>query len=469
MNASQTHARAAEARPQGPGLIADEVARHIVGLRFDALPEEAVSAAKRLIVDTFAVAWAGSSAPGSEDVYQLFREQGGSPEATVWAYGGRLPAPAAAFLNSLFGAALDYDGINTVHADIIALPTALAVGEKVRASGRELITAFIIGSDLSCRLGAAMSGPHKGWFNTSIYGVFGAAAAAARLLGLDETATRNALGVALSQAAGTQQANIEQALTKRMQSAFATQSGVLAALLAQRGVTAPREVFEGKFGLYQLYQGGEPERILDGLGTSFEHVKTMLKKYPACACSHAAIEGMRELVEGNDLRPENVARIDATISPLMHRLVGAPFDPRDNPQVTAQFSLQYGLASMLLRRRLGIEEIQDAAVLDPAIRELTQRIHVHIDETNRGSRVPAEVKVATLRGGTLHKRVDVFPWSREAPFTEADFQAKVADCLSRGARPLLDEARVRLIERLMGLESAADVSALLGPLSAGAA
>lgn len=444
--------------------ISDRIARHVVGLSYDDLQPAAIAAAKQLILDTLAVAWAGSDAPKSREVLELFVKQGGAAESTVWTAGVKLPATSSAFLNSLFGASLDYDGINTVHADVVALPVALAVGQRERCSGKDFITAFVIGSDLACRLGGVMTGRHKGWFNTSIYGVFAAAAVTAKLLGLDALATRHALGIALSQAAGTQQANVEQALTKRMQSAFAAQAGIFAGLLAQKGITAPRETFEGKFGLYQLYQEGDPAKAIEGLGTRFLHEDTMLKKYPACACSHAAIEGMRELIEEYDLRPEDVSAIDATISPQMHRLVGAPFEPAENPQVTAQFSLQYGLASMLLRRRLGIEEIQDAAVLDPKVREVTSRIRIHIDEGNKGSRVPAEVKVTSKKHGVLGRRIDKFPWSWQAPYSPGEFEEKLDNCLSRGARPMDRRAQAALVELVRQIETVGDVNQLADAL-----
>ncbi|MGZ5225472.1 MAG: MmgE/PrpD family protein, partial [Burkholderiales bacterium] len=307
--------------------ISELIARHVASQQYEALPRSTVDAARKLMLDTLAVAWAGRDAPGAPEAHALMISDGGAAESTIWGYGGKLPASGAAFLNSLFGAALDYDAVNTVHADVCVLPAALAVAEREHASGKAFLNAYAVGSDLACRLGGAITGHHKGWFTTSIYGVFGAAAAAARLLELDERAIARAFGIALSQAAGTQQANIEQALTKRLQSAFAARAGVFSALLAARGVTAPREAFEGKFGLFQLYQEGNPLKVLDGLGIQFEQEKTNLKKYPTCACGHAALDAAFSLIREYDLKPDDVTAIEVTHSPLMHRLVGAPFDP----------------------------------------------------------------------------------------------------------------------------------------------
>ena len=287
--------------------ISQSIADHVVACGYAGLPASAVRAAKTLMLDTLAVAWGGSNAPGSGDVHGLLAEEGGRGDSSVWAYGGKLPATSATFLNSMFGGALDYDGVNTVHADIVALPAALAMAEREHASGKDFLAAYVIGSDLCSRFGASITGTHKGWFTTSIYGVFGAAATAAKLLRLDATATRHALGIALSQSAGTQQSNIEQALTKRIQGALAARAGVFSALLAGRGITAPREAIEGKFGLYALYQEGNPLKVLDGLGTHFEHENTAIKKYPCCACSHASLEAALHLVREYDLKPADVS------------------------------------------------------------------------------------------------------------------------------------------------------------------
>jgi len=437
--------------------VSQVIADHIVGFDADALPAAAVAAAKRLMLDTLAVAWAGADAPGARPVYEMVAGEGGSAHCTVWGYRGKLPAASAAFLNSMTAAALDYDAINTVHADMVALPAALALAERQKASGREFLAAYILGSDLCSRLGGSITGQHKGWFTTSIYGVFGAAAAAARLLRLDAATTAHALGIALSQSAGTQQSNIEQALTKRLQGAFSSRGGVFSALLAAKGITAPREAFEGKFGLYQLYQEGDPAKVLDGLGKRFQHEQTALKKYPCCACSHASLDAALGLIREHELQPDEVTAIEIVHSPMMHRLVGAPFDPRDNPQVTAQFSVQYAMASALLHRKLGIAEIQEAAVLDPRVKPITRRVKIVVDETNKGTRVPASVTLTTARG-TFTRTTTKFPWGAEAPPSDADLAAKADDCLGFGALALDPARRQLLVERVRGIENVADMA-----------
>ena len=455
MNDTAVLAKDVKANPRS---VSERIAQHVSTLRFDALPRTTVEVSKKLMLDTLAVAWAGRDAPGAPEAHALMTADGGKADSTIWGYGGKLPASSAAFLNSLFGAALDYDAVNTVHADVCVLPAALALAEREHASGEAFLTAYAVGCDLACRLGGAITGQHKGWFTTSIYGVFGATAAAASLLRLDESATAHAFGIALSQASGTQQANIEQALTKRLQSAFAARAGVFSALLAARGVTAPREAFEGKFGLFQLYQEGNPLKVFDGLGRHYEQEKTNLKKYPTCACGHAALDAAVSLIREHDLKAEDVTAMEVRHSPLMHRLVGAPFDPSSSPQVTAQFSVQYALACALLRRRVSIEDIQEAAVLDPAIRDFTRRIKVVVDETNKSSRAPATVSMETRRHGTLTRTAQHFPWGSEAPASAEDLAAKVDACFGYGSDALAADRRKALVERVRKVDAVDDMA-----------
>ena len=438
--------------------ISHSIAEHVTGCDYAKMPASAIRAAKTLMLDTLAVGWAGTTAPGAVEAHALLKEEGGRADSTLWGYGGRLPAAAATFVNAIAGGALDYDGVNTVHADIVSLPAALAVAEREHSSGKDFLAAYIIGTDLHSRFGGAITGTHKGWFTTSIYGAFGAAAAAAKLFKLDTDATRHALGIALSQSAGTQQSNIEQALTKRLQGAFAARAGVFSAQLAQRGITSPREAIEGKFGLFSLYQEGNPLKILDGLGQRFEHENTAIKKYPCCACSHASLEAALGLIREHDLKPADVTGIEVFHSTFMHRLVGAPFNPGDNPQVSAQFSVQYAMACALLRRRMSVADLEDKAIFDPAIKAITGKVRVTVDEKLTSSRAPASVSITTTKHGTLSRTTEKFPWSPDDPPTAAALKEKTDACFAAGVAPLDAERRARLAERIENIERVTDMS-----------
>jgi len=453
-----------DAQAAVPVEITDVLARHIAGLQYAAIPAAAIAAAKRFMLDTLAVGWAGTAAPGCPEAHALLQEEGGRADATAWSYGGRLPAMSAAFINSMSGAALDFDSLgrdSPAHVNVVVLPAALALAEREHRSGRDFLAALVAGCDLQLRFSGsceARGEPHKGWFYTSVHGVFGSAAAAASLLKLDAAATRHALGIAYSQAAGTQQANIEPSLTKRMQSAFAARAGVFAALLAARGISAPRAVIEGQCGLYRMYQDGDVARLLGGLGSTYENGNLSIKKYPSCGCNHTALEGALQLARQYDLKPDDIESMEVEISPFMARLVGGPFDPSGDAQVAAQFNIGYSIACAIIHRRFGLAELEENIVRDPAIRKLVDKVRVVIDPANTGKRGPMDLRIQTRTHGRVECRVVHVPGTDEAPMSEEEVAEKCRQCFALGVRPLSSAATARLLERVAHLEDVPDMA-----------
>jgi 2-methylcitrate dehydratase PrpD len=443
--------------------LTHDLARHIADTPYSAIPQSAIAAAKFFTLDTLAVAWAGSSAPGCREAHELLVDEGGRGEATAWAYGGRLPLQAAAFINGMSSAALDYDALGRdapVHVMVSVLPAALAIAEREQVDGKAFLTALVLGSDVMCRLGASASHPHKGWSYTSVLGTFGAAAAAARLLRLDAVKTRHALGMAFLQSAGTQQFNIEPSLSKRMLSAFAARCGVYAALLAQRGLTAPSQVIEGKFGLYSLYQGGDAASLLDGLGSEFKSVDLSIKKYPSCGCNHTAIEGTLQLVRQYDLKPDDVTSVEVTVTPYIERIVGGVYDPSGDAQVAAQFNIRYSIACALVRRKLGLAEIEADSARDPSILKHIDKVTVVVDRTLNTERGPVLVKILTRTHGEVTCYVEHVPGSKESPLSEEEVKLKAQECFALGVRPLSPQQMEALSSRIFAIEHSRNVSAL---------
>ena len=442
--------------------LSGQLARHAAATRFDAIPQAALDAAKLFMLDTLAVAWAGSDAPGCREAHALLVDEGGRADSTAWVYGGMLPAASAAFINGMSASALDYDSIGrgaAVHINIAVLPAALAIAQKRHASGRDFLAALVIGSDLVYRLGVAAARPNRGFHYTATLGVFGAAAAAARLLGLDATATQHALGIAFFQSAGTQQANIQPSLCKRMLSAFAARSGVYSALLAQRGITAPNEVIEGKFGFYSLYQPGDPQRLVEELGRRFDGVNVSIKKYPSCGCNHTTIEAVLKLIRQYDLKPDDVQSVEVTVTPYIERIVGGAYDPSHDPQVAAQFNLRYTVACLLVRRKLGLAEIQPDAARDPAIAAHIPKVSLKVDTEQTGNRGPVVVRMRTKSHGEISCGVKDVRGGADDPFTQAEIDEKFDECFRRGVRPLDAEQITALTKRVHEVEKLPDMAA----------
>lgn len=441
--------------------LSQRLAAHIAGVDRQRIPAASYASAKLFMLDTLAVAWAGSDAPGCPEIREWVMEEGGRAASTAWGYPGRVPAAAAALLNGTSAAALDYDSLGSrapSHVPIVVLPAALAIAEQVHASGEAFLDAFVIGCDVMCRLGAAIELPHRGFFYTSSIGGLGAAAAAARLLKLDAAQTAHALGIAFCQASGTQQTNVEPSLSKRTLSGFAARAGVTAAALAQRGLTAPAHVIEGPFGVFKLFQPGSAEVLMEGLGTRFRNTELSVKKYPSCGCNHTAIAATLQLIRQYDLQPDDVESVEVAVSPYIDRISGMEYDPSGDPQVAAQFSIRYSIACVLVRRKLGLAEIEREAALDPTIGKHVAKVAVRVDPALTGERGPVTVSMRTRKHGAISCSVEHVPGSDEAPLSEADLQEKFSECLQRGAAPLNPAQVALLTERVQGVERVADMA-----------
>ncbi|MFG1477964.1 MmgE/PrpD family protein [Xanthobacter sp. V4C-4] len=442
------------------------------GIGYAQLPAEVVASVKRSLLDTLAVAWAARDAAGVPAARALAL-RGGPGHASLWTHRATRREPAiAAFFNGTLAAALDFDSLcGQIHADATVVPAALAMAEQQRRSGRELITALALGTELAIRLAAAGT-TRKGWFPTSIAGVFGAALAAARLIDLDPRRTHNALGIALCQAGGTHQSHLEHSLTARLQAAFAARDGVTSAELAALGITGPQAAFEGPYGLFALFEQGAAEVALAGFGTDFHLTATTLRRFPACASSQAALQAATDIVTTHALTADAVARGEIVLSAEMARLVGGPFAPtagakgvnQTPPQLAAQFNVRYGVATILLRGGFELGDLAPAAVLDPRVANVVERLSVRVDETRSGPLAPADVALETHDGRRFHARVESLPGSADAPLPEAERYAKLIDGFSSGSAALPERRIEALIQRIERLEGVDDLSTLFEQL-----
>ncbi|SLN72674.1 MmgE/PrpD family protein [Oceanibacterium hippocampi] len=436
------------------------LAEHMASTTLSDIPPNAVAAAKRIALDSIGVAWAATDSPGSAELRDFAVREGGAADATLFAFGDRVPAAMAALVNGTLAGALDYDCLHepsVMHCDIAILPAVLAVAERQKSSGKAFLEALVLGNDLACRMGLTTS-ENGGWFYSSLYGCLAAAAASAKLLGLDAPGIRNAMGIALGSAGGSRQSNIERSYTKRMQTAFAAQTGVQAALLAATGIIGPAAILEGNAGIWELYEAGDPTPMLDGLGSRYLNPEISLKKFPSCACNHAAAEAALRIVHGEGLGAGDIARARVTITPYMQQITGGPFRPGDTPQVNAQFNIFYSVASVLLRGHLGVEDIMPPAMFDPAIGPMIERIEVVVDERLSTLLAPATVEIETVDGRHFSEQVTGMPGTPEAPLSDSEIDAKFRSCTGRGVDPLEPARAGVLAARMLAVEEVADMA-----------
>lgn len=420
------------------------VARHVADLTYENLPASAVEAAKRNLLDTVGVAIAGALAPGCREVVGLVVDNGGSPQATVWGTGRKVSATEAALANGTMAHAHDFDDthdIAVLHAGVSVVPAALAVAERAGGvSGKALITAVVVGLDVACRLGVAtrVSPVVKGWAYTATHGLFGATAAAAKLLQLDASQTGHAFGIAYAQAAGNCQCLVDGALTKRMQPGFSARNAVQSALLASVGITGTTNTFDGIHGLARVYLGGEFDRelLLNDLGTRFEHENLGYKPYPACRHTHAAIDAALHLATTHDIDTQSIESISVGVNEEGYANVCIPMDIKSRPRavVDAQFSIPFCIATALVRREVFIPDFTPAGLASPEVLRLAALVRPRVDaalQASHGRGVsPAAVNIR-LKDGTVHSatRTQAFG-GLEAPMDFDMLAAKFSRCVA---------------------------------------
>lgn len=347
------------------------LAEHVCGCGFPDLPAATRVATCNDILDTFGCLLGGSGAPGIAELVRIIGGWGGAPQSQVMLWRQRLPAPQAAMLNASMAHALDFDDTldhgGSIHPGASVLASSLAVSDMLGGvSGQRLVLAVALGLDVSCRVALA-STLDRGWHRTAAMGVFGAAAASGKLLGLNVEQMVNALGIAFSQAAGNRQCIVDSALTKRLQAGQAAGSGVLAAILAAEGFTGAHDIFLGRFGFFELYQpnGHDPAKLLEDLGRKFRGDELSFKPYacgrPQHAMLDAAIAARNQLGLGIAVDVADIAnvRVAAAAATIAEHFNGAPHKRRPTQIVEAQFALPYLIAAALAHGCVGITEVAD--------------------------------------------------------------------------------------------------------------
>jgi 2-methylcitrate dehydratase PrpD len=447
----------------------EELVANVVDCGFDALPAGAVDGAKRAVLDALAATMAGSTAPGVDEIVATLAEAGGRPEAGVAFFDERLPAHDAVVANVAMCHALEIDDSHypaIVHPTAPTLWASLAAAEAMGgARGRDVLLAVALGTDLMARLGLAAPRTLFLGYHTAIYSGFGAAAAVGKLRGLDRESLRNALGLAFSQAAATVQAATDGVLAKRLQPAFNAGAGLRAVRFAERGVTGVRNVLEGRYGVFRLFNHGDGDRaaLLDGLGRRFLGAELTTKRYPSSRCTHGAIEGAIALRARHGLRAADVAKVEVAVSSGCCAIAGAPFTAASaRSQTAAQFSIPYTVAAALKWGDVFIEQIQPAAIADPEALALAARVEVRAADGPAESFTPVHIRILTGSGAAHETTVRMLKGSPEAPLSWDEIVSeRVERCRRHARRQPSDAALRRLIEAAASLDDLADATELV--------
>lgn len=441
---------------------------------YERLSAEAIEGAKRSILDTLGVILAASGMePASRCSVSLALEGGGTPESSVLAHGGKIPAVMAAFANGAMAHSLDYDDQTPwgQHASSSLIPAVLALAERRGGvSGKELITAVAIGQDLFNRLRQHVDW-NKDWFFSTIMGVFSATAAAGRILNLTPAQITNALGIASLQSAGTtEMINATGSDLRAVYAGFPAKGAVLAALLAQKGLSGVPTLFEGRYGLLAMYFGGryDRERLVAGLGTEFTGGLTLYKRWPAVGTAHSHIHATIGLMRDHDLAVSEIDEVRVFVGDY-HQLMCDPIDRRCAPStlVDAKFSLPFLVAVAAVRREMGLRDFTEQALKNPDVLAVARKV-VPVADSSLDWKLelpPGRVEIVTRDGRRFERVGTDIPGSVEAPMTWDDLVWKFRDCASFAARQIPAE-HIEQAHALAGrLESTGDATELLRLLS----
>ena len=450
--------------------IVQHFAHHVAHTSYEQLPPAAVDAAKKSILDTLGVILAASGMePAVIGVIDLVREVGGQPESTVLAFGDRVPAIWAAFANGAMAHCLDFDDQTPwgQHSASSIVPAVLAAAERRGAvSGRELIIAVALGQDIFARLRRNV-GWRKDWNLSTVLGVFAGAAATSRILGLTEAEAAHALGIASMQSSGAMEVVAGTGSNLRaIYAGFSAKGAVLAALLAEKGVTGVERLFEGEFGVFATYFGGRYDRsaMLRDLGRDFQGSTTLYKLWPSVGTSHSHISATIGVVVDHDIAAEDITEIRVHVGDY-HELMCKPLAVRQAPTtlVDAKFSLPFLVAVAAVWRAVRISDFSAAGLRSPQVLAMAQKV-VPVADASLNWELdlpPGRVEIVLRDGRTITRTGDRVPGNPEAPLSWEDLARKFADCASTAASVTVGGRIHELLDAARDLENVTDVSELV--------
>jgi 2-methylcitrate dehydratase PrpD len=454
---------------------AETIAGWSAGLTLDDVPPDVVEHAKLHILDTLGCGLAAHASGIAGEGRATMAELGGEARATVIGLAEQLPAANAAFANAMLCHGLDFDDTHSdsvSHVSTVIAPAALSAGEALGASGRDVLAAAVAGNEIVCRVGMAASGEfhRRGFHPTAICGVFGGVGAVARLTGLDAEATTRALGIAGSFAGGLFAYLADGTPTKPMHPAWAAHGAHLAVGLARHGAAGPRSVFEGKFGLYHAFLAAEEGEVdiagqLSDLGVRWETRRIAYKPFPVCHFMHGSLGAAAQGAAGRTFAPDEIDDVVVTVPAAGVSLVLEPAEQKVAPrsEYEGKFSLQYSVASMLVRGHVAVGDFTDEAISDPGVLAVARRVRYEIrDYPTYPQAFPGGVAVRLADGTSFEADFPYQQGGPDNPLSTGEVRAKYRE---NAALALTDETAGRLEEAMLSLDEIGDLTGALAPLT----
>lgn len=440
--------------------FSEKIADFVANIGYNNIPQEAIKVAKKAILDWIGVTIAGANETGPKILVDQVKKTMATDESGLICKGFKTSAELSAWVNGTSGHTLDYDdtfpnqvGYN-FHPTIPILPAVLAIGEKIGASGRDVLTAYIIGIEFEARLGRAIGlySSRIGWHPTSVIGTIGASMACAHIMKLDRERTQTAMGIAGSMAGGIIQ-NFG-SMTKPLHAGNAARNGVVTALLAHSGFTASKNIMEGETGFCSIFSGGRLKGMEDNdFGKKWYIISPgiSLKPYPCCRSTHSSIDASIYLKNIVGIENAKITKIICRTSPD-HPKLARFHRPRNGTE--GKFSIPYCIAVSLIRGRVLLEDFTDEKVNEPDVQNLLAKVDFEYPKEYIKERMSLSQEVVVEVGNKerYSHKVEIPKGEPENPLTDDELREKFIDCSRLSLSKEEIENVMEIVSRLESLD-----------------
>lgn len=450
-------------------MFIKNIAHFIEDTRYEDLPIEVVDMAKRAFIDNLAVSLAGSQEIAAKKIREYVREVSSEGKAGIVAGNFKTHPTIAALANGVTAHVLDYDDTEwdcIAHLSAVIVPAVLAMGDYLECSGKEVLTAYVIGYEVAARIGMVCGKEQYdlNWHTTSTIGSFASCAAAASLLCLGKEKITTALGIAASFSSGLQ-CNFG-SYTKSLHAGHAAQNGCQAALLADKGFTANEDVFENQIGFCTTFCGGKSFNYKDPLklhplSSSWRIVSPgiIFKPYPCCTSAHPSLDAVKFIQNKHRFSPDDIVEIECRTSKEVYE--NLPFHRPEN-ELQAISSMEYCISRVILNGKLAVSDFFDGAVRDSAVQDIISKIK-YLPSTELGFDLPQEVIIKLRDGKKLSHQVKMSDakGQENSPFTLEELATKGREC----ALTVLPSHRVEsFLQTVQGLDALPKIGELTNML-----
>jgi 2-methylcitrate dehydratase PrpD len=448
--------------------VTEQVAEWVVAATYDDIPAVAIERVRNLVLDSLGVQFAGMSVSTGRILAEWVKAQGGAAECTVTAAGFKTTPSYAALVNGAAAHALEFDDIATFSSHPASPLTAatLALGEKLDASGRDFILAWLVGWEVTaqtmkvCLSAAGNDLVNRGWFNQGFQETLGVAAVASKFLNLDVTQTRMVLGHAASAMGGLMKNRGTD--TKGFTAGSAAMHGVIAGELTAMGFTANADILDGEIGVARLVglENGDPAKMLDGLGSWDMATRgSTIRLHACCGASHRPMDAMQAIVQRRPVSPSEIESIEVTINDFLTDMV-----PYHAPEtgLEAKYSLEYDLAAIVLDGRAGMHQYTDEAVQRPEARELMQRVKTIPVQ----GPLTSSVVVKLTTGEEIEQTADKSHGTPADPLTTEEILGKFHETAGSLVPETQRNKVIELCGRLDAIENVREIADTVGTIDA---